>query len=235
MPKSHLVLVLAALITPLYSATIVLPNGFGSTVANDDSGPLSGSFAGSFINQHIWDATQLGALNGGVLITQIAYRMKPGTGSINATSSAFSIYLSTSPNSVATTSTTFAKNRGSDFTQVFSGSGTIWSSPGCAGPAVCPFDIVYTLSTPFLFNPSNGSLLVEDRFADYIGTGTGRFDVQHYLSALGAAVSHIDSTGALEYSNNVTRLTFNAVPEPGAFLLTTCGLGVLAALRRKAS
>ena len=85
MRNAYLTLVLTAMITPLYSATIVLPNGFGSTVANDDSGPLSGSFTGSFINQHIWDTSQFGSVGGSLLITQIAYRMKPGTGSINAT------------------------------------------------------------------------------------------------------------------------------------------------------
>lgn len=224
----------------LNAASIVLPNAQTGSLGNDDSGPLSGFFSGSAISQNIWAANQFSSVGGSLLITQFAFRMKPGTGPINATATSFSFFMSTSPFSPSTMTTTFATNRGADFTQVVSGTGTLWSSPGCAGPGVCPFDIIYTLTTPFLYNPSAGSLLIEQVLTGYNGVGSGRFDVQNYPSAIGATVGQISAflpspTGVLEYSDNVTRLTFTTVPEPGSSVLTMFGVGAFVFLRRRAS
>ena len=217
--------------------TIVLPNAQTSSVGNDSSGSLALSFA-SGIAQDIWSSSQLASLGGSVLITQLAFRLKPGTGSINATATSFALYLSTTSLTPSTMTTTFASNRGADYTQVFSGAGTLWSSPGCTGPAVCPFDIVYNFGTPFLYNPAAGNLLIEEQFTGYNGVGTGQFDVQNYFSAAGSPIGELTAfptaaTGALEYSDNITRLTFTSTPEPSVGFMTLCGLGALAAFSRR--
>src|SRR5580692_2153615 len=98
-----------------------------------------------------------------ILINQIAFRAFPGSGAVNATISSLNLYLSTSPNSPNTNggktliSTNFQVNVGPDSTLVYSGPVT-FSSPGCPGPSICPFDIVITFTTPFLYNPSQGAL-----------------------------------------------------------------------------
>src|SRR5207342_579260 len=99
------------------------------------------------------------------IINQIAFRAYPGTGPLNVSIANLTINLSTSglyPNTEnfkTLMSTTFASNIGSDNTLVFSGPKTL-NSPGCAGPSPCPFDIVIPLSTPFVYNPAAGGLLI---------------------------------------------------------------------------
>ena len=221
----------------MHAGTLVISNAQASTVGNDSSGNLAGAIA-SLDAQDIWDTSQFAPLAGGVYITQLAFRMKPGTGSINATVTSASISLSTTTFTPATMSTTFATNRGADFTQVASLTGTLWSNPGCAGPSPCAFDIVYPFSTPFFYNPANGDLLIELQFTGYNGSGTGSLDVENYgldptkLVGEIAAVPAAPTTGNLHYSDSVTQLTFTAVPEPTSYLLALCGLGVLVVLQR---
>ena len=174
------------------------------------------------------------------MITQFALRLKPGTGSINGTVDSFALYMSTTPVSPATISSTFAANRGSDYTLVASaGPGTLWSSSGCAGPGPCPFDIVFTLTTPFLFNKAHGFFMTDLIATGYNGAGTGEVDVENYAvnPLVGEVVSTTSgtSTGHVEFSDSITRLTFTAVPEPASWTLMLCSLGVLAAVRRRRS
>jgi hypothetical protein len=101
-----------------------------------------------------------------ILINQIAFRAFPGTGAVNATISSLNLYLSTSQNSPNTNagntliSTSFQENVDPDSTLVYSGPAALNSS-GCAFPLVCPFDIVISLNTPFLYDPSQGALLLD--------------------------------------------------------------------------
>jgi hypothetical protein len=168
---------LALMVSPIHAGPILLvvPSGQASAVANDNSGSLAGSIP-NLEAQDVFGASQFSSFGGSLLITQLAFRLKPGTGSINAMAASFAIYLSTTtfaPNGNNLLTTTLATNRGPDYTQVVSGPGALWSSPGCAGPGPCPFDIVYTFGTPFLYNPSKGNLLAELQFSGYNGVGSG--------------------------------------------------------------
>src|SRR4029077_19019230 len=103
---------------------------------------------------------------GTVIINQIAFRAYPATGPLNISIANLTVNLSTSgfyPNTEnfkTLMSTTYANNIGSNNTLVFSGPKTL-SSPGCAGPSPCPFDILIPLSTPFVYNAAGGGLLVD--------------------------------------------------------------------------
>ena len=107
-----------------------------------------------------------------ILINQIAFRAFPGTGAVNATIPSLNLYLSTSPNFPNTSggktliSTDFQSNVGPDNTLVYSGPVAL-NSPGCVFPSVCPFDIVISFTTPFLYDPSQGALLLDFQMAGF--------------------------------------------------------------------
>jgi hypothetical protein len=73
---------------------LVLPNSQTSTLANDDSGSLAGSHP-NLDTQDIWLSSQFASVGGCLSITQFAFRLKPGTGSIDATATSFSVDMST--------------------------------------------------------------------------------------------------------------------------------------------
>jgi len=100
--------------------------------------------------------------------------------------------------------------------------------------------MVFTLSTPFLYNPSSGNLLLELHGTGYNGVGTGEFDVENYFSAAGSKVGELvnftsgSPTGIQDFSDNVTRIGYTLVtPEPDSYALLLCGLGALVVLRRR--
>jgi len=229
-PVTSVLFVLMAL--PVPAATLVLPNSGAGAVGNDSSGSLAGQIA-SLEFQEIWDMSQFPS--GNLLITGLAYRLKPNSGALNSTVTSASLYLSTTSFTPTTMTSTFATNRGADFTKVDSVTGTLWSSPGCTGSAPCPFDIVFNFTTPFLYNPANGDLLIEQQLTGFNATGTGQLDAQNYTvnPLVGEIVaSPAGATGAFDFSGNVTQLTFT-IPEPASLALALLGLGALAALRRR--
>jgi hypothetical protein len=67
--------------------------------------------------------------------------------------------MSTTTTAPDALSTSFAANHGADNTQVFNGPLAINTAGALAGPGA--FDITIPLSTPFLYVPSNGNLLVD--------------------------------------------------------------------------
>lgn len=115
-----------------------------------------------------------------IYITGFALRASPGMGALN-TSATGDFYLSTSPNWPNSTghpllSTTFANNVGSDNTLVFSGSLTI-SAPACNPPGPCPFGSNIVFTTPFLYHPYLGPLLIDQQDTSFGGPGaTGEVD-----------------------------------------------------------
>ena len=136
-------------------------------------------------------------------------------------------------------STTFDDNVGADAMVVWSGPITYGSAN--TGPVGGPrnFDIIMTFTTPFLYDPSMGNLLVEFRSTGLFAPVA--FDQQ---SAIGDSVSFISGgidsptanfviTGGL-----VTQFTFSptAVPEPATLMLMGTGLvGVAAIVKRRKS
>ncbi len=178
-----------------------------------------------------------------ILINQIAFRAFPGNGAVNATISTLNLYLSTSPNfpnaigGKTPISTHFQDNIGPDSTLVYSGSVTL-NSPGCTFPAVCPFDIVISFTTPFLYSPSQGSLLLDLQMVGFtavsgaldsvsfpnpggpvatvsgpLNSPNGTFDAEGYVVQIGYILpSSACTTGASVYPCSIagTLLLINA-------------------------
>ena len=143
---------------------VVVPNANETVEGSfDNCIPLSGCLM-SVRYQQIYASSEFGALAGPRLITEIRFR--PGIGSIlqgpySISFADIEVNLSTTTVSPAAPSSTFADNVGVDQTNVYSGPLTL--STAYTGPPVGPldFDVVIPLQTPFLYDPSQGNLLLE--------------------------------------------------------------------------
>jgi hypothetical protein len=128
----------------------------------------------------------------------------------------------------------FATNVGADNTTVYGDADgePLSLSSSFTGPAGGPkdFDIIINLTTPFLYNPTLGNLLLDVR--NFSGGTTTAFDVQNaagdsiarvytQTSGVNSPIADTGNTAGL-----VTRFTTAAVPEPGTMALF--GSGVLA-------
>jgi len=229
------------------AATLVSPNALAGTEGNTDNGfPFNiANFAlSSQRYQQVYASSDFAAFCGPQLITQIAFRPDAVNGAaFSSTLSNIQIDFSTTSAAVDGLSPTFASNVGADDTIVHSGALSL--SSAFTGPAGGPkdFDIVITLTTPFLYDPGAGNLLLDVR--NFAGGFTTQFDAENtsgdpisrsYTVSGGVAnptATTVDSFGL------ITQFTFGpvAVPLPASVWggLVLLGLMGLAALRRKAA
>lgn len=215
-----------ALCMSAFAGTIVVPNAYtnspGGSNGTEPSSPTS------IVSQALWASNQF---PGPIEITGMFFRADPGFGPVNFDISSLNVYLSTSPNTPSTMSTTFANNIGPDNTLVLSGTNIVWSDAGCSGPGVCPFDLGASLTTPFYYNPANGSLLVELVGTGF--TGSGFTDAVVFGGPAGgvarvtATGSTTAPTGTLAYGNSINEFTFTAVPEPASLTMAAAGSAAL--------
>jgi hypothetical protein len=221
--------------------TLVVPNFNTSTPGNTDddieAGPLDIRF------QQIYGSGQFSGVGGPLLISAFANRAAPGTGAASLSATSVDVYASTTRyfsnnngGEALFLRDTFATNLGPDNTLVFSGPVDV-RSPGCAGPGVCPFDFIFPLSTPFLYDPTQGRLLLDFHIVGL--SGSGSFDSVRFTFPPGGSVAGVvgplgDPTGSVFTDGNITQFTYQVVPEPASGALLLGGLGALVALRRRA-
>ena len=240
MKRTVIVTVLLFLATTLVSAnTVVVPNAQATTTGNFTIGLTSSP---TFEYEEDFGSGQFASLGGPILITQISFRAAPGTGSITVDTSSFNIYLSTSPyfpNTIGShtlITSNFAANKGADNTLVLSGSGTFFSSSGCSTPGPCAFDMIFNLSTPFLYDPTKGTLLLDTQFTGWSDTGSGSLDGEAF-SGSGGSVAQVDGSGNVNLHGPIVQFGFTPltpVPEPASMTLLATGLAAIAGtVRRK--
>jgi hypothetical protein len=110
-------------------------------------------------------------------------------------------------------SSTFADNLGPDNVLVFDGTLT-WIHANLPGPGnTRQFDVVFPLTTPFLYDPAAGNLLLDIQFA---ANGSSiRFDSVIGNSMLGDIINFSSSTGTTGQPLNAlkpTQFTFEPPP-----------------------
>jgi hypothetical protein len=193
--------------------------------------------------QQVYGASAFASFGGPELITQIAFRPDASDGSaFTSTLANVRIDLSTTNAAVDGLSTTFANNVGANDATVYSGSLTLSSAD--TGPAGGPkaFDIVINLTTPFLYDPSKGNLLLDVR---NFGGSTGPLTYFDADNTFGDATSRVytfsggvnaaTADGGTDSLGLVTQFTATAVPEPGTALFGFALVGVAGISRRRRS
>lgn len=212
------------------AALVVVPGGNASVEGTPDGSASYFPFgsAGSPNTQRyqqVYNGSSFG-FTGPQLITQIAFRPDASYGSsFSTTIPNIQINLSTSSKSANNLCTTFADNIGADNTVVFAPGSLNLSSSFAAGPGnTKAFDIIIPLTTPFLYDPAQGSLLMDvvlrnSGFASpvhYFDTQTSSADgiarVTTYLGNYTTAAADIADTTGL-----ITQFSFTPVPEPSTY------------------
>jgi hypothetical protein len=202
----------ACITTELRAQVIVVPNELatneGDSFAQTNDGP-----SGGVRNMWIFDASQFGALSGPSLLTQFAERPDTIPDASGPRSPRVRIYASTTKRSVANLSTTFAENLGTNTTLVFDGT-LILTTANLPGPGnTRQFDILFSFTTPFLYDPAAGNLLLDLQ----ISSGSGpsiRWDTVSGNPAAGAIFAVGSPTAATgEFTSpSVLQFTFESPP-----------------------
>lgn len=225
-------------VTPALSDTIVAPGSAG-----DAQGPAPFNYygTGGSRNQEVYGSSLFSAAGAPISITEIDFRSYPG-----ATPSGFfgntlnianvNIQLSTTSRGDETgtlLSTNFADNIGGDVATVYSGSlSLVTTNPGS-------FDYSIVLSTPFLYDPSAGNLLLDVNIptgSQVSGNGAFGFltfdNVNDFNDGIYSIVNLQNgsaTSGTADTSGAITQFVFSPAdttpaPEPVTLSLFAAGL-----------
>jgi hypothetical protein len=210
---------------------IVAPNAFANVQAGGTAN--SAPFNNQSRYQQIFAANQFSALTGPAVITQITFRPTANQTAFSRNIPNIQFNLSTTSQTVAGLSSTFASNVGANDTVVRSGSVTFSSASAPGNPKA--FDIVVNLTTPFFYNPAAGNLLLDIR-TQSVGGGASFFvDLGTDSSTrlvFADANPNTATTGTVQNAGIVTRFTFVIAPEPGVLALLLPSLGLVGLRRR---
>jgi len=219
------------------ATAVVVPGSAAATEGNDNNGFPFNIGAFGISSQRYQQVYSAAAFSAPLSITDILFRPDAFTGSaFSSTLGSVEIDLSTTSAAVDALSSTFANNVGGDDAIVFNGALSLSSS--FTGPAGGPkdFDILIHLTTPFLYNPANGNLLMDVR--NFNGGTTTPFDS---VNTAGDAVSRAltfsggvnspTADGGVNTTGLVTEFLGTSIPEPGSLALLLSGGLALAALR----
>jgi hypothetical protein len=217
------------------AGTIVSPGADTSVEGASNNGYPFNIAAFSYTSmryQQVFNSAEFSTAGGPMLITGIAFRPDTGSGSaFSSTLSSVQIDLSTTSASASTLGPVFASNVGANDTVVFNGALSL--SSAYAGPAGGPknFDILITLTTPFVYNSANGNLLLDVR--NFGGGATTQFDSDFLPPTQRVWAGMVgDTTGTnIGDTGLVTQFIFTAVPEPQVASLAALGFAAMTARR----
>lgn len=230
---------------PAVAGTLTIPGGPG-----DAQGPAPINYygvSGSQVQQ-IYDAS---FFTGPTEISGISFRAFPGAAPGFFTSNTVNIAdltvalsntnVSGDENAGLQPSATFAANEGANLTTVFSGPATLSTAATGVGPQ--PFDYTVNFTTPFLYNPTSGNLLVDFLIptgAKVSGNGFGFLtfdnanDNNDGVRSL-VQLNGVGPSGLLDTSAAITQFTtapVGGVPEPTSWALMIGGVLLAGSLLR---
>jgi hypothetical protein len=200
----------ARLTVDLRAQVIVAPNALAANDGNTfQTSPAGGPT--SVREMTIYDASEFGSLSGPAFLTQFAWRPDTSPGPSGPRTVTLRIFASTTSRSVAGLSTTFDENVGTNNTLVFSGT-LNWTTGNLPGPAnTRQFDVVFPFTTPFLYDPAAGNLLLDMQLS---GIGEAmRFDAVTGNPAISKVINTSSSTATIGGLGvpEVIQLAFRAI------------------------
>ncbi|MBE7503634.1 MAG: hypothetical protein HS113_25760 [Verrucomicrobiales bacterium] len=140
---------------------IVVPNALAEQDGNTASTTPGDDNQSGIRIQYLLDASQFQALSGPAYLTGFASRPDRTPGASGPKTITVQVYASTTTRTLAQMSTRFSENIGADRTLVFDGTLTL-SSENLPGPGnTRQFDYAYPFTTPFLYDPAAGNLVLE--------------------------------------------------------------------------
>jgi hypothetical protein len=215
------------------STVVVLPHQQG------DSGnafPFSVGGPGvSMRYQQVYDAAGFADVSQGCLIRALGFNIRSGYGSGSLIQD-IQIDFSTISSSVDGLSPDFASNVGSD-DAVGYGRGSLYVANNMPG-APSGFGVLVTLTTPFVYHPANGNLLMDVRMYQPASGGfvPGPFDCS---TVPGDTVSRVwafgvgSATGSTDTFGLITAFVVDPIPEPGSARLCIIGVAVFVVWRSR--
>jgi hypothetical protein len=224
--------VLVSPVTHLRAEFIISP-----TTPNDGNGNYGAFFiparlAPSVRYQELRSASDFSSFGSPLLITEFSLWRHPLSLPIDFTLPNVAVHFSTTTRSPVEISRVFAENIGANETTVLSGPLHLVDTGG-------EYGIRIPLQTPFLYDPSQGNLLMDfwnyqtvstPENAQYSAYFASTFAISIWFTAAGDAAAvrgTTASTGGL-----FTRFTVTPVPEPSTWLLLAAAVATLAFARR---
>ena len=206
-----------ALLTVDVFGTFVVPANLATVEGPGSSGALTAANR----EQDVYGASYFPTQT--MVITGIRFRPdvnQDGGFAFTNTISNIQFSLSSTPTAPYQLSSTFANNIGTNVTTVFSGSLPLSSE--YAGPAEGPkaFDMVVNFTTPFVYNPSSGNLLVD--IQDYSGEATCHNDCGNSASEMASRVSGVGgnaTSGVADDGCSVLEIIYALTNQPPAIVL----------------
>jgi hypothetical protein len=214
--------------TAAFGDTLVVPNSQATAPGN------VGLPVGSKANR-LQEVVGGGQFPGPIVITGIRVRSAPGTGPVSLNYASYKITLSTTQaypntnNGHTLPSVTYANNVGPDATVVYNAA-ISGSSPGCAAPGPCPFDLAVAFTTPFSYDPSKGRLLVDVVNSTATGTPTGKLDAVGFPDSTSSTVASVSgdpaqATGFLLVAGIVLGLDTSTPPLTSSYYFPQIAFG----------
>jgi len=196
--------------TELRAQVIVVPNSLATNDGNGSGTSISGPASLRWLQIH--DASQFGDLSGPSFLTKFAYRPDRILDQSGPRSFTLRIYASTTSRSATGISTTFAQNLGTNNTLVFDGTVTV-TTGNLPGPGnTRQFDYVFPFTTPFLYDPAAGNLVLDLQIEANGSAVT--FDTVSGDPAIGRVFSFGSSTATTGdiRASHVSQFTFEPPP-----------------------
>jgi len=199
--------------TQLRAQTIIVPNELAENDGNTYSTTPSGTDNNGTRVMYMHDASQFQALSRPAYLTGIALRPDQNPGPSGPRTGVFKLYVSTSRRSIDQFSTRFADNIGADNTLVFDGTTTLTTANQPGPGNTRQFDQLFPFSTPFLYDPTAGNLVVDLQI--FQGQGQAiRFDAVLGSPVVKDAFASGNSTATIGQFGEapVAQLTFEPAP-----------------------
>lgn len=245
MKYTHLLMMASVVLaTPAVAATDIVPGPANGNAQSPTPFNYYGS-SGSRVQQ-IYDS---GFFPSEDLIKGFSFRAYPGaapsfffSNSVNISDAIIRLSTTTAGanESGVLPSATFADNLGGDVKTVFSGA--LHLTTAATGIGAQPFDYTVNFTSPFLYDPSVGDLLLDVMIpagATVSGSGFGflTFDTVNTINDGVFSVVNISdggaSSGTLSTAGAITAFSITAVPEPSTWLMTVAGFSVVAAAMQR--